>query len=141
MVKAIQPQETVEEKEIHLLDYWRIIWRGRWTVAALFVVIVTLVTIATFLQVPVYQVWATVEIQAKGDKILPFYQDVSPVGMSSYSWFGEQRYFNTQYEVIKSRDVAERVVDKLDLKNHPGFQGRDNPAGMLSGKVSAYVWW
>jgi capsular exopolysaccharide synthesis family protein len=134
MVRTTHLEETADKREVHLLDYWRITWRGRWTIAAIFVVVLTLVTIATFLQTPIYQATGAVEIQAQGRRVLPL-QDVSPVGVNSWSWFGEQRYFNTQYEVIQSRAVAGRVVERLDLRNHPRFQGVSDPARLLAGMV------
>jgi capsular exopolysaccharide synthesis family protein len=135
MLKNSPDHSPAELKEVHLMDYWRVVWRGRWAVGALFVIVLTLVTIGTFLQTPIFQAQATVEIQARGQKVLPTFLEVSPVGVNSWSWFGEQRYFNTQYEVIRSRVVAERVVQKLDLDNHPRFEGVTDPAGILARMV------
>src|SRR3989304_6187631 len=98
---------VVEEKrDVHLLDYWRTIWRGRWTVLNIFVVVVTLVAIGTFTQKSVYRARATVEITPQARKVAPV-ADVSELGSGSYGWFAEERYFHTQYEIIKSRDVTQ----------------------------------
>src|SRR2546426_1564129 len=125
---------TEEKRDVHLLDYWRTIWRGRWTVLSIFVVIVTLVAIGTFTQKPVYLARATVEITPQSRKVAPV-ADVSELGSGSYGWFAEERYFNTQYEIIKSRDVAQRVFDKLDLYNHPLFKTSSDPVGTLCAMV------
>src|SRR6266705_5166187 len=126
---------VVEEKrDVHLLDYWRTIWRGRWTVLSIFVVIITLVAIGTFTQKPVYLARATVEITSQASKVAPV-ADVSQLGSSNYGWFAEERYFNTQNEIIKSRDVAQRVFDKLDLYHHPMFQKASDPVGVFSSMV------
>jgi len=119
-----------EKREIHLLDYWRLIWRGRWTVLSIFVIVVTLVAIGTFTQKPVYRAAATVEIVPTSRKVSPV-ADVAELGTASYGWFAEERYFNTQYEIIKSRDVSTRVFDKLDLYNHPRFKGQNDPISGL----------
>jgi capsular exopolysaccharide synthesis family protein len=58
--------------------------------------------------------------------------DVSDIGTAQYGWFAEERYFNTQYEIIKSRDVAQRVFERLDLYNHPVFKRGTDPVGALS---------
>src|SRR6266571_5855489 len=123
-----------EKRDVHLLDYWRTIWRGRWTVLSIFVVIVTLVAIGTFTQKPAYRARATVEITPQARKVAPV-ADVSELGSGSYGWFAEERYFNTQYEIIKSRDVAQRVFDKLDLYNHPLFKKSSDPVGAFSAMV------
>src|SRR2546427_340797 len=118
-----------EKREVHLLDYWRTITRGRWTILSVFVVIVTLVAIGTFTQKPAYRARATVEITAQASKVAPV-ADVSQLGSGSYGWFAEERYFNTQSEIIKSRDIAQRVFDKLDLYHHPLFKNAADP-GMV----------
>src|SRR5947199_149666 len=38
MPDSLTPLE--EKREVHLLDYWRTIWRGRWTILSIFVVVV-----------------------------------------------------------------------------------------------------
>ena len=126
----IQQQPLLDEstKEIHLLDYWRSIWRGRWTVLGIFVVVVTLVAIGTFTQTPMYRARATVEISPQSRKVTPM-ADVAEMGAGSYGWFAEERYFNTQYEIMKSRDIAQRVFDRLDLYSHPTFKESKDPVG------------
>jgi succinoglycan biosynthesis transport protein ExoP len=115
-----------DRREVHILDYWRILLRGRWTIASIFVVVTTLVAIGTFTQKPIYRGIASVEIQLNAHKVAP----VAGVGdgdASGYGWIAEERYFNTQYEIIRSRAVATRVFDRLDLYNHPLFQKASDP--------------
>jgi capsular exopolysaccharide synthesis family protein len=133
----MQPQAVVEEaqkSEVHLLDYWRSVWRGRWTVLGIFVVVVTLVAIGTFTQVPIYRATSTVEISSASRKVTPM-ADVANMGSGDYSWFAEERYFNTQYEIIKSRDVAQRVFERLDLYSHPMFKKSQDPIGAFAHMV------
>ena len=132
MNQGLEP--APERQEIHLLDYWRTVWRGRWTVLSIFVVITTLVAIATFTQTPVYRARATVEINSQSQKVAPV-ADVAQIGNSNYGWFAEERYFNTQYEIIKSRAVSERVFKRLDLYNHPLFVESDDPIGKLAAMI------
>jgi len=132
----MQPQPILDDqkKEIHLLDYWRSIWRGRWTVLGIFVVVVTLVAIGTFTQVPIFRARATIEINPQSRKVTPM-ADVAEMGTGNYGWFAEERYFNTQYEIIKSRDVAQRVFDRLDLYSHPVFKETKDPVGIFAKMV------
>lgn len=133
MNQNLTPPEE-EKREVHLLDYWRKLWRGRWIILGIFVVVVTLVAIGTFTQKPIYQAQATVEISVQSRKVAPV-ADVAELGTGNYSWFAEERYFNTQYEVLKSRDIASRVFDRLDLFNHPRFKNSPDPVGDLSGMI------
>src|SRR3989441_174904 len=129
MPDSLNPLE--EKREIHLLDYWRTIWRGRWTILSIFVVVFTLVAIGTFTQKPVYRASVTVEITPQSRKVSPV-AEVAETGMAQYGWYAEERYFNTQYEIIKSRDVARRVFDRLDLYNHPLFKKSVDSIGEFS---------
>ena len=120
------PSPGADRREVHILDYWRILWRGRWTIASIFVVATTLVALGTFTQKPVYRGKASVEIQPGSRKVAPV-AEVSDMGAGAYGWLAEERYFNTQYEIIRSRDVASRVFDRLDLYNHPMFRKTSDP--------------
>lgn len=117
-----------EQRDAHLLDYWHTIWRGRWMVLTIFVVVVVLVAIGTFTQTQVYRATATVEITPQSRKVSPV-ADVAELGTGNFGWHAEERYFNTQYEIIRSRDVAQRAFDRLDLYNHPQFKKSQDPVG------------
>src|SRR2546428_8922261 len=126
MADNLPPPE--ERREVHLLDYWRTIWRGRWTILSIFVVVFTLVAIGTFTQKPSYRAQATVEITPQSLKVSPV-AEVAETGMAQYGWYAEERYFNTQYEISKIRDIARLVFDRLDLYNHPLFKKSTDPIG------------
>jgi polysaccharide biosynthesis transport protein len=123
-----------DRKEIHLRDYWATIWRWRWTVGATFTIVVGLVALFTFLQTPIYRASTKVEIQPSSRRVVNV-QDVSELGNTGYSFFAEDRYYNTQFEVIKSRAVAEGVFDRLGLWNDPEFKGQKDPIGAFKGRV------
>ncbi len=105
-------------QEVHLRDYWKIVWQARWTVLAVFVLIVGLTAVWTFLQTPIYRATVTIEVQSKAQQI-SVGQDVSGLGVGGYGWLAEEKYHNTQVEIVRSRDVARRVATMLDLANHP----------------------
>jgi capsular exopolysaccharide synthesis family protein len=132
MIDNSTPPE--EHREVHLLDYLRMVWRGRWTAVTVFAVVVTLVAVGTFTQKPVYRARTTVEITPQPRKVTPL-AEVAELGTASYGWFAEERYFNTQYEILRSRDVAQRVFERLDLYQHPVFKKSTDPIAMLAGMV------
>jgi capsular exopolysaccharide synthesis family protein len=109
-------------REAHLRDYWKVVWQGRWTILAIFMVIVGITAVWTFLQTPIYRATATIEVQPQVQNLVG-QRDVSGLGAGGYGWFAEEKYHNTQVEIIKSRDVAQRVVDNLDLESDPMFEG------------------
>jgi len=108
-------------REAHLRDYWKVIWQGRWTILATFVVVVGATAVWTFLQRPIFRATAIVEVQPQTRRLFGA-GDMSGLGAAGYGWFAEEKYHNTQIEIIKSRDVARRVVQLLGLQSHPSFE-------------------
>lgn len=104
----------MEETEFHLLDYWRIILKHRWTIAAFFTVIVVVVTVGSFLAEPIFRATAQILIERESPEILSL-----PEVMALNT--ADRDYYQTQYEILKSRSLAERVVTQLDLLHHPEF--------------------
>ncbi|HEY3175138.1 MAG TPA: polysaccharide biosynthesis tyrosine autokinase [Candidatus Polarisedimenticolia bacterium] len=126
--------QSDSEKQAHLRDYWRTIWTGRRTVATVFVVVVTVGVIATFVQTPVYRASATVEISPRAQRVVKV-DDVSQIGTTGFGWSAEDRYFKSQLEVLKSRDVAERAFNKLGLKDNAFFNGLKDPVAGFMGRI------
>jgi uncharacterized protein involved in exopolysaccharide biosynthesis len=96
-------------RETHLKDYYRIVRKHRWLVAGLFLTSVLSMTIWSFAQTPVYQASVTVLIEPEPPKVLNI-QDVTPIGSPT------QEYYRTQYELMTSRPIVEKVIETLNLK-------------------------
>jgi polysaccharide biosynthesis transport protein len=103
-----------EEKEIHLRDYWRVIWKRRWMIIAAFLVAVTFMVVKTITTEPVYRGTATIQINIENPQIVDF-KEIFTVNM----WAMD--YYQTQYRILESRNLARRVVQKLRLWDHPEF--------------------
>jgi succinoglycan biosynthesis transport protein ExoP len=103
------------EKEIHLLDYWHVVLKRRWVVYTSLAVVVSVVTLGSFLQRPVYTATTRLQIEQNMPKILPF-QDV----MSSVPDLRND-FYQTQYGLIQSRRVAREVIDSLHLADLEEF--------------------
>ena len=94
--------------------YLRILNRYRWRILSLAVVLTLLATVLTFTIAPTYKATATLLIEAEKANVVSI-EEV--YGIDS----GRQEYFFTQFEILKSRRIAERVVDKLKLATHRKF--------------------
>jgi len=103
-------------------------------VLATFTIVFSLVAVYTLLQTPIYRASVKVEIQPSSRRVAPV-ADVSELGATGYSFFAEDRYYNTQFEIIKSRAVSEAVFDRLNLWNDPQFKGMKDPVGAFKGGV------
>jgi uncharacterized protein involved in exopolysaccharide biosynthesis len=118
------------ERDAHLLDYVRVLRKHRWLISGIFLVTVISVAVWTFSQVPVYQAAATVMIEPEPPKVLNI-EEVTPVVL------GGQDYYQTQYEIIRSRAVLDRVIEVLRLKERmPELaNARDPHLALLGGVV------
>lgn len=126
----VQERAGSRLREAHLRDYWKIAWQGRWTILAVFIVIVGATGVWTYMETPTFQATAIVEIQPKPTQILGG-GEASGIGAAGYGWFAEEKYHNTQVDIIKSRDIAQRVVRTLGLNSHPMFVEAEDPVDAL----------
>ncbi|MEW6118079.1 MAG: polysaccharide biosynthesis tyrosine autokinase [Nitrospirota bacterium] len=95
----------MEEKEIHLRDYLNVIRKRRQTVYTFFVIVFVAVLIGTLSTRSLYQ--ATT-------KILIDRNDPRPLANAGYVPH-DPEFYETQYQLIKSRAVAQKVVELLNL--------------------------
>ena len=82
------------------------------------------------MQTPIYQATATVLIEPEPPKVLNI-QEVSPIGSPT------QDYYRTQYEIMTSRPIIEKVIETLNLrKRMPGLDRAADPARAFLGSVT-----
>lgn len=103
-----------DQQEVHLRDYWRVVLKRRWTVLSVFVILVSTATIATFTMKPVYRSSAQLLIERENPNVVSI-EDVLAVDAASTD------YYQTQYEILKSENLARRVIHKLDLGHRREF--------------------
>jgi uncharacterized protein involved in exopolysaccharide biosynthesis len=123
------------ESDVHLREYLRVVRRHRWLVTGVFLVSVVTAAVWTFLQVPIFQASATVLIDPEPPRVLNI-QDVTQMGAPT------QDYYQTQYEIIKSRAVLARAIESLNLKvRMPELAAAPDPEGaqVANGVAGAYV--
>ncbi|GAA5525033.1 hypothetical protein Maes01_01593 [Microbulbifer aestuariivivens] len=109
-----QQERLLQEEVIDLRQYWRILDRFKWRIAALALAVAMLATMVVFSMTPRYQATATLMIEAEQPKALSI-EEV--YGLDS----SRKEYFLTQFEILKSRRIAEQVVERLALTQHPLF--------------------
>src|SRR5690606_37821676 len=112
------------DDEIDLLKLWQTIWYRKWGIISL-VLVVTMVAILAVLAItPIYRAAATLLIEQKGTKVVSIEQVYGLDGAGS-------EYLQTQFELLKSRALAERVVRQLNLTTHPEFDPRQQPEPLI----------
>ena len=126
--QVMQDWMTDEEDEdsINLRAYWAVIMRRKWTVLTFFAIVVVAVMTATYLTTPVYRASTLLQIDAEELNIVQYEQVTS----SAQTGWDSTEYMRTQQEVLKSRATAERVVNELNLTEHPAFNQPPKPSLM-----------
>ena len=111
------PRPTESEPdgdEFDLRELWQVIVKRRWTIAIFTLIVVVAVVTASFLITPIYRASLTLQIDREDIKIVDI-QQVTPGEVTS----GSQDYYQTQYELLKSRSLAQRVINQLGLADLP----------------------
>jgi capsular exopolysaccharide synthesis family protein len=101
-----QPQNPFLEQEIDLRRYFHILYSKRWLILSFTVILCTLALIRAFLMKPVYEASTRILIQHTSPNIVKM-QEVSP------EVYTGREYYQTQYKILKSRVLAERVNEAL----------------------------
>ncbi|WP_406828062.1 GumC family protein [Microbulbifer sp. ARAS458-1] len=115
-------ERLLQEDVIDLRQYWRIVDRFKWRIAALSIAVTMLTAMVVFSMTPKYQATATLMIEAEQAKALSI-EEV--YGLDS----SRKEYFLTQFEILKSKRIAERVVEQMGLTTHPEFDPEQQEGG------------
>lgn len=129
-------------QEVHLSHYWNVIYK-RWKVALSIVLVVMLGTyLASEFAKPLYRSAIQIQIEKENPNQLTV-EDLFGIAPS------DQEFLQTQYVLLKSRGLAERVIDDQKLLSDPEFyapgiagktpaqiaQIRSSMAGVVSGPI------
>ena len=119
------------EEVIDLTHYWRVFRRHLGRIIALSVVATLLAVLAVMSITPTYRATSTLLIESRDAKILSI-EEV--YGISSAS----DEYFQTQFEILKSRELAKRVAMELNLLDVPEFNP-NHEANKQSFSIKGYI--
>jgi capsular exopolysaccharide synthesis family protein len=138
----------LDEPPLDLRRYVAIFWKWKWISLVAFLVVASLVAYTTMSAPKVYQASSKVQINPRTPQVLTGIREVVELGTGTY--WANKEFFSTQYEVIRSRLVAQRVVEREALARDLDFLGlahiRDpeelakarsaaDPAGILMGRL------
>lgn len=107
----------INERQIDLQDYLRVLLKHRWTIITIAAVILISVTIFSFTATPIYEAKTRIIIEKENPKVVSF-QEVMAVDASGLD------YYQTQYKLIESRAVAGDVIKRLQLEKNKDFNPR-----------------
>lgn len=108
---------TDSELTLDLRAIWSAVYRNRLLILIVLVLAVAAGIAATMLTTPIYQATASVQIEQQASRVLEGQDDTNP-GASTQD---ADRFLQTQLDVLRSRALAERVAQSLNLYNDNRF--------------------
>ncbi len=98
-------QQDINEEQVSIKDYIRILYRGRWIIAVSFIIVLAITVYFTFTAQPIYEAKALVMIREQSN----VQQQVFEVT----SFIKQETMINNQKEILESRTLAENVIKQL----------------------------
>jgi capsular exopolysaccharide synthesis family protein len=119
--------DVMPEESARLLDYWIVILKRRWAVLTCLLIVFTTVAVGTFKEKPLYSGSVLIEINPEEPQVLSF-QQIAQSGPA----YDLQSYRETEYKILRSRSLAERVVRDLRLYQYPEFYQSHSYFGLIT---------
>ncbi len=139
-VVAPQPSELLHSEpyassqiddQPDLWTYWSVIYRHRILILALFVVAELLTAAVIFSMTPLYTGLSTILIEHQSPQLL----GNNNASEQSETDLSAESFYKTQYEILKSRSLAARVIHDTGLDHNPYFAAapptRQSGTGLL----------
>jgi capsular exopolysaccharide synthesis family protein len=120
-----------------LQQYLRIAIRWRWLIAGVTAACILLGLVVTLLMTPQFTATTTIEISRVSDQVTSFQGVEREIGVA------DQEFYQTQYGLLRSQTLAERVATQLGLADDAAFfemfgVESDDPAfALTNGRYSA----
>lgn len=113
-------KEASFNDEIDLKHLWQIIYRSKWRIIALSVMVTLFAIIFAQSQTPIYVASSTMLIEQEQSKVV----ELNDIYNETDS---RQEYYYTQLEIIASTPIAEKVVRDLNLVEYSLFNQPPKP--------------
>ena len=111
---AVQPEGWAgggeDQPMLDLAVYWRLALKHRFLILGCFLGALAVGAALTLLMTPIYTAKATLQIDREAARVFNA-EDVTP----SESLVQGEEFFQTQYGLLRSRSLAERVIESLGL--------------------------
>ncbi|TCS71926.1 capsular exopolysaccharide synthesis family protein [Sulfuritortus calidifontis] len=123
-------EAPADEDKLDLLEYWRSIAKRKWPILGFALSVAVVAAVIAFVMTPIYRSTVTLLIEADKSKVVSI-EDV-------YSGVSQNReHFQTQVEILKSREVALKTIAKLKLWERPEYDPRQKKTGAIQGLLEA----
>ena len=118
-----------QDDTIDLRHYWRVLMRFKWGIIGLAIAVTLAAVFIVSAMRPVYKASVTLMIEQKQGKTLASVDDVYGADITG------KEYLQTQFEILKSRELAARVVRELNIAEHPDYIAKTET------EMAEKAWW
>jgi len=101
-----------DPEEIHLRDYLDVIFRRKWLIISFLAFTFITTLILTLASPKIYKASTSIEVMPQNQKVTKF-EEVVATEMRA------QEFYQTQVDLLQNNALARRVIEKLELVNHP----------------------
>ncbi|MFZ0131974.1 MAG: polysaccharide biosynthesis tyrosine autokinase [Desulfobacterales bacterium] len=101
-----------EVEEIQLRDYLDVLLRRKWLILTVLLLAFLSTLIFTLAATRIYEASAVIEVNQETPQVTKFEEVLASKAQA-------REFYETQVELIGSRAIVNRVIDKLDLTRHP----------------------
>jgi polysaccharide biosynthesis transport protein len=112
---AVEPDRPKLQDQF--FKYLGLAIKHRWLILACCVSGLVTGLLVTFTSTPIYRATASIKIDLIAARVVKLDTPGDPDGYTGDA----RRFYQTQYEILKSRSLAERVASNLDLRADSGF--------------------
>lgn len=113
---------AIEAEKNSVREYWRIVRRHKWVILATLLVLVTIVTIGTVMTRPVYRAEVKIEIGKETERVLAGQRIMEVETANVFN----PLYLQTQVDILNSRDLSRRVIQRMNLIENDEFKPKEN---------------
>lgn len=105
--------DSEDDDELDLRALWAIIKRRKGTILLLAALVFLLTLLFTLSMTPIYRASVTLEINTDEKRVLDY-----DVEVNQPNQINTKDFYQTQYEILKSRNLADRVISKMGLESY-----------------------
>ena len=116
------------EPRIDFVEYLRTLRKRKWAILSFALAVTLVAAVVAYVSTPIYEARTTLMVETKQQKVLTM-EDVYAASDSS------REYFQTQLEIMKSREVLLKAVAKFKLYNQPQLDPRVPKKGLVASFV------
>src|SRR5262245_56639751 len=119
------------ERDLDLRYYAGLLWRSRTFLLAAALVGLLLGLVIALIQTPEYRAAAMLQIE----RPTPTFMTVTDALVGAGNYWQNADFYNTQFKVLRSKGLAEKVVERLKLKDRPPYQDNPDAASLFLSRV------